>query len=130
MALAALLAASGCRTATVRHPKHTERIDLAADRAAPDVEMVVVDAVEVGLPPGPDGSAGFVWEIASNNAQILEQMGPLKAAPAAGSGAPPATVSFFALKPGRSILRFVLVRPGEAETTPAAKCQVMVRVSD
>ena len=57
---------------------------------------------------------------------------PVSAGAPAGSDTipPPATVSFYALNPGTSIVRFVLVRPGEAEATPAAKCQVTVRVSE
>ena len=89
--------------------------------------MEIVSAIRVVLPPGPQGSAGDAWVIASNNARVLEQMGPLRP-----DGVIPGftTVSFYALKPGKSALKFALVRPGEAEAVPAASCEVTVRVSD
>jgi hypothetical protein len=129
--LALMLAVYGCESAPDRHPKGTQKVVLSADHAAPDVEIEVVSAVEIVLPPGPAGSAGDVWEIASNNIRVLEQMGPMKAeAPGDASAAPASTVRFYALKPGKSVLRFVLVSPGAGESTPAAQCSVVVRVSD
>jgi hypothetical protein len=122
-ALALMLIESGCANVTVRHPRETEKVMLSVDHPTPDVALDVVNAVEIMLPPGPAGSVGYIWEIAANNVKILEQMGPLVQGP-------PATATFFGLKPGHSVLQFVLVRPGELEATPAAKCQVTVRVSD
>jgi hypothetical protein len=130
-ALALLLVLSGCASAPERHPKDTRTVVLAADRPARDVEIEVVSAVEIVLPSGPAGSAGDLWEIASNNVRVLEQMGPMKPeAPGDALAAPVTRVRFYALKPGKSVLRFVLVRPGVAEETPAAQCAVVVRVSD
>jgi hypothetical protein len=126
--LAAALALScGCDSTAQRNPKTTQNVVLSAEHAAQDVEMEIVSAIRVVLPPGPQGSAGDDWVIAANNARVLEQMGPLKPDPAMPGFT---TVSFYALKPGRSVLRFVLVRPGEAESVPAATCEVTVRVSD
>lgn len=124
-AIAALVLSCGCDSAQQRNPRATQSVVLSADQATPDVEMEIVSAVKVVMPAAPKGSEGDVWEIASNNARVLEQMGPLKP-DATGATA----VSFYALKPGRSALRFVLVRPGEAEAVPAASCEVTVRVSD
>jgi len=125
--LAALVLSFGCDSAPQRSPKTTQKVILSADHAATDVEMEIVSAIRVVLPPGPPAGAGDAWVIASNNARVLEQMGPLKPdADVPGF----TTVSFYALKPGRSVLRFVLVRPGEAEAVPAAACEVTVRVSD
>jgi hypothetical protein len=130
-ALALVLALSGCVSAPDRHPKETQKVVLSTDRAAPDIEIEVVSAVEIVLPSGPAGSAGDAWEIASNNVKVLEQMGPMKPeAPGDAFAAPTTRVSFYALKPGKSVLRFVLVKPGVAEETPAAQCSVTVRVSD
>ena len=126
-----MVLAFGCDSAPERHPRTTQRVVLSAESEAPDVPMEVISAIEVVLPPGPQGSAGYAWEISSNNVAVLEQMGPMKPAPSAdASVSPGAAVSFYALKPGKSVLRFVLVRPGEAEAIPAAKCEVTVRVSD
>jgi hypothetical protein len=121
--LALMLIGDGCASAVVRHPRETDKVMLSVDHPTPDVALDVVNAVEIMLPPGPAGSEGYIWEIGANNVKILEQMGPLVQGP-------PATATFFALKPGHSVLQFVLVRPGETEATPAAKCQVTVRVSD
>jgi hypothetical protein len=121
---AAVVLSTGCDSTPDRHPRTTRTVVLSADQVAPDVALGVVSAVQIILPPGP---GGYAWEISSNNTRVLEQMGPLKAGPAS---APTTSVSFYSLKPGRSVLRFVLVRPGEAEAVPAAKCEVTVRVSD
>jgi hypothetical protein len=129
--LALMVLSYGCDSAPVRQPRTTQKVVLSAGEAAPDVEAGVVSAVEVVLPPGPQGSAGCAWEIASNNDKVLEQMAQLKPLPAAdASVAPGATVTFYVLKTGKSVLRFVLVRPGVAEAVPAAACAVTVRVTD
>jgi hypothetical protein len=120
---AALALAAGCESAPERHPRETQRVVLEADKVSPDVAMDVITAVEVVLPPAPAGSEGFAWEITGNNVKVLEQMGPLRQGP-------PASMTFYALRPGRSVLHFVLVRPGEAEATPASKCEVTIRVSE
>jgi hypothetical protein len=121
--LAALAVVTGCESAPERHPKATQRVVLSADRAAADVVMEVITAVQFELPPGPPGSDGFVWETTADNVRVLEPMGPVVQGP-------PAKATFYALNSGRSVLHFVLVRPGEAEAIPAAKCEVTVRVSD
>jgi hypothetical protein len=100
-------------------------VELSPDHPTPPVEIGLVSAVHVVL-PGPDPGSGLVWEIASNNTAVLEQMAPLAAAP--GPAGPTTSASFYSLRPGKSILRFFLVRPSEAEAIPAAKCEVTVRV--
>ena len=122
--LAASLAFAGCESAPERHPRETQRVVLEADKVSPDVAIEVITAVEIVLPPGPAGSEGYMWEITADNVKVLEQMGPPPA------GRPPATMTFYALRPGSSVLHFVLVRPGESEAIPATKCEVTVRVSE
>jgi hypothetical protein len=125
-AFLALALAAGCDTPEPRHPKTTTVAVLARDQVTPDVVLGLVSAVQVVL-PGPDNGSGLVWEIASNNTNILEQMGPLKTTP----GAQPTTaVSFYGLKPGKSVLRFFLVHPNEPVTVPVAKCEVTVRIRE
>jgi predicted secreted protein len=126
-----MVAVSGCETAPQRHPRGTQTVALSYDHANPEAPIAVITAVDLVLPPGPPGSAGYVWEITSNNIRVLEQMGPMKPASTADAHrAPMTSITFYALKPGRSVLRFVLVRPNEVEATPLAKCEVTVRVSD
>jgi hypothetical protein len=130
-ALALMIVAFGCDSAPEHHPRSTQTVALSTDQPNPDVAAGIVSAVEVDLPAGPKGSAGFAWEIASNNATVLDQMGPMKQGVVTDPQAsPPAAVTFYVLKTGKSVLRFVLVRPGDADAEPAAKCEVVVRVTD
>ncbi len=122
-----LALAAGCDSAPVRQPKQTTTVELSPDHAAPSAEIGLVSAVRVVL-PGPEPGTGLIWEIASNNTAVLEQMGPLAAGHGAAGGRATTSASFYSLKPGRSVLRFFLVRPSEAEAIPAAKCEVTVRV--
>jgi hypothetical protein len=125
-ALAALALAPGCDTAPARIPKGTQTVVLSPDQPAPSVTMELISAVRVVL-PGPEAGSGLVWEIASNNTRVLEQMGPLRAAQGTTATT---TVSFYALKPGRSVIRFFLVHPDAAEAVPAASCTLTVHVEE
>jgi hypothetical protein len=125
-ALLAALLASGCDTPQGHHPRTTTEVDLVPDRPAPDVTLGLVSAVKVVL-PGPEAGSGLIWEIISNNNRVLDQMGPMRTEP---GPRPVTTVSFYALKPGKSVLRFFLVHPMEQEAVPVARCEVTVRVSE
>jgi hypothetical protein len=125
LALLALSLSPGCEEANVRHPKQTQEFVLTPGRPAPDAEVGIESCVRVVL-PGPEAGSGLAWEIASNNDKVLELMGA--PGPAAGGGATAA--SFYTLKPGRSALRFVLVRTGQREAEPAAICGLVVHVRD
>jgi hypothetical protein len=129
-ALFALALSVGCETAPERHPKVTKLVVFAPNETAPDVPLGLVSAVKVVL-PGPDAGSDYIWEIGSNNNKILEQMGVLKTMPAVPPATEPTTtVSFYSLKPGKSVLRFFLVRPSEQQAVPQAKCEVTVRVRE
>ena len=129
---AALLGlAPGCDSNPNRVPRPTQTVSLSPDRAAQSVTIPLVSAIRVVL-PGPEPWTNLAWEIGSNNTRVLEQMGPLRVVPASaapGSAQTTAT-SFYALKPGRSVLRFFLVRPNESEAVPAASCTLTVVVED
>jgi len=126
-AIGILALAAGCDSAPVRQPKQTLTVELSPDHATAPVEIGLVSAVRVAL-PGPEPGSGLIWEIASNNTAVLEQLTPLAAVPGAAGGKATTASSFYSLKPGRSVLRFFLVRPSEAEAIPVAKCEVTVRV--
>jgi hypothetical protein len=125
-AILALAFAAGCDTQEARHPKNTQVVVLSPDQSAPDVTLGLVSAVQVVL-PGPNAGSGLIWEIISNNNKILEQMGPLKTTTAATTTT---SASFYALKPGKSVLRFYLVRSGDQDAVPVEKCEVTVRVRE
>ena len=129
MALAVMVLCAGCESAPSREPKTTRTLVLSAERPAPDVEMALVSAIRVVL-PGPEAGSPLRWEIVSNNNRVLEQLSPLKLVPAAGgqNAGPSTEVTFYSLKPGKSVLGFVLVIPTAAEAVPTAKCQLTVRV--
>jgi hypothetical protein len=124
----ALVLVAACESTPARRPNSTQTIVLTPKDASPVVEMEIASAIHVVL-PGPDAGSGYAWEIASNNSKILEQMGPLKAAAAPGGGTTTG-VSFYSLRPGRSVLRFFLVRPEEQVAVPAGSYEVTVRVTD
>ena len=120
---------SGCESAPQRQPRSTQTFVLSPDHPAPDAEIGLVSAIRLVLPAPAEGSSQ-VWEIVSNNNKVLDQMGPMKAVPAgeAADGKPAIAVSFYALRPGKSILRFDLLDPKLAEAVPAATCVITVRV--
>jgi hypothetical protein len=124
---AALALAAGCDSTPPRQPKHTTTVKLLPDLAAPEVEIGLVSAVRVVL-PGPETGSGLVWEITSNNTTVLEQEGPL--ATVTGPEGVTTSTSFYSLRPGKSILKFFLVKPSDTDAIPAARCEVTVRVSE
>ena len=124
--LVALALCAGCDTAPQRQARSTLTCILVPDHPADPVKIAIVTGIKVVL-PGPDAGSNLVWEIASNNNKVLEQTTPLRVSP----GSPvTTTASFYALKPGKSVLRFFLVPPGNKEAVPAARCELTVRVSD
>jgi hypothetical protein len=103
---------------------------MTPDHPNPPIDIEVVTNLKVVL-PGPETGSDLVWEIVSNNTKVLDQTSALKAVvPVPVGEKPTTTVTFYAQKPGKSVLRFVLVHPNEAEATPVAKCALSVRVND
>jgi hypothetical protein len=127
--LALLVLVAGCETA-VRTPRSTQTVVLDPDQPMPVVEADVVTNVKFEL-PGPDPASGLVWEIVSNNVRVLDQTSALKPVVDPAPGAKPRTaVMFYAQKPGKSLVRFVLVQPNQAEAVPVSKCSVLVKVNE
>ncbi len=130
-ALALLALAAGCDSNSTRSPRTTQTVVLSPDQKEQEAKIQAVTAIRVVL-PGPEAGTGLVWEIGSNNGRVLYQMGPLKTVPAqaAAGSAATTTVSFYALNPGRSVIRFFLVRPNLAEAVPEAACTLAVLVEE
>jgi len=128
--LAALLLSAGCDTTPVRVARSTQTITMTPDHPNPPIDIEVVTNLKIVL-PGPDSGSGLVWEIVSNNTKVLDQTTPLKAVvPVAAGDKPTTSVTFYSLRPGKSVLRFVLVHLNEAEAIPVAKCALSVLVND
>jgi hypothetical protein len=129
-ALAALLLSSGCDSEPVRVPKTTQTVTMMPDRQNPAIDIEVVTNLRIVL-PGPDIGSDLVWEIVSNNTKVLDQTSSLKpVTPVPVGDKPTTTVTFYSQKPGKSVLRFVLVHPDQAESVPVSKCALAVRVND
>jgi hypothetical protein len=130
---AAFLAAgllAGCEDQPDHQPHSMQTVALAPDKPAPPVAIDPVAGLRVTLPTPPPGS-DYVWEIVGNNVRVLRQLSPLRRDPP-GAGGDPATTSmtFYAARPGHSLLRFVLVHPQDTDAVPAAKCTLAVTVKD
>ncbi len=118
--LAALLA--GCDTAPDYKPRSVQTVVLARDQAKA-LEVEVVTGVRVVLP---NPAAGYIWEIIANNIKVLPQTSALRPDPEGATE----SVTFYAARPGRSVLRFALVHPHDLDAEPAAKAALTVRVND
>jgi hypothetical protein len=128
--MAALFTLGGCDSTPVRVARTTQTIVLSPDRPTPPVDIEVVTDLKIVL-PGPDVGSDLIWEIVSNNTKVLDQTTPIKPVTPLPVGEKPTTsVTFYSQKPGKSVLRFVLVHPNEAEAIPVAKCALSVRVND
>jgi hypothetical protein len=129
LAACILLSASCVGNPDHSHPKHVETVQMKMNQILPDVEVEVVTGIHVIL-PGPAEGSGLVWEIAADNSRVLEQTSGLKIVPGANGRGPTTEVTFYTLKPGRSRIRFFLVKPNQAETAPIGACETTISVSD
>jgi hypothetical protein len=122
--------AAGCQVGHgVQHPQAIHPVVFKPGVTSLNVTLPLAEQIDVVL-LGPTVGSDFAWEVVSNNDRVLEQEGPLRFVPPAAGAGPAGTtkVSFFALKPGRSIIRWVLVRTNEAVAVPSARCEVFVTV--
>jgi hypothetical protein len=120
--LALLVGCQGLHQA--RHPRARDRAVFPPGKTSLVVTLPLADVLDVVI-PDPAPITGYVWEVVANNARVLEQQPGEGGGPAAAR----TTFSFFALKPGRSLIEFVLVRPEETEAITLAHCQVLVTVT-
>jgi len=123
LVLLVALAAAGCDTAPAYKPRSIQTVTLARDQASA-LEMEVVTGVRVVLPDPPPG---FIWEIVANNIKVLPQTSAIRPD---GPGSGTESVTFYAAHPGRSVLRLVMVHPGDLNAVPASKVALSVRVND
>lgn len=128
VALAALLAATGCESAPTRHARSTQTFTYRAGAAPASVDMEIVTELTVVL-PGPEPGSGLAWAIVSNNNKVIDQTASLRVVTSPW-GAPVTTTTFYALKPGKSLLQFFLLPVSQREAFPVQKCEINVRVRD
>ena len=122
---ACLLIAAGCATsANSRLPPATKTITLALapDERAQIETLNVGSALKVVLPP-PE-RPGDTWVIITASRRYLEQIAPL----AQVRGSAGATVTFQAIRPGRTMLGFAAVKAGAAETDTTDTYEITVGI--
>jgi hypothetical protein len=120
----ALALAAGCQgVREARNPQAVDRAVFVPGKTALEVKLPLAHQLDVVL-PDPAPITGYAWEVVANNTRVLEQERSASQGPG-GSGR---VFSFFALKPGRSLIRFVLVRPEETEAITLAHCEVLVTI--
>lgn len=120
-AAAGLLALSGCRTPKPALPKPiaATTIKLAPDNRDVPKSIKINETLTVVLPPPID--PGDAWEIVANNTKLLPQISALKTDSKGG-----ATATFMAVHFGRSLLRFVALKPGQTVSAPTDLYQIIV----
>jgi hypothetical protein len=128
-----LALATGCSNSVEAghlHPKISHDVRLEPGHSEIAISLELGAALRLIL-PAPAAGTDDVWEIVSNNTRVLEQTTGLHAAPANGpASARTTTVAFYALLPGKSIVRFALVRQGEGDAVPAGHFEVVVVVRE
>ena len=130
-ALAALLVGlGGCQSAQPLVPKSSQTVALSAAHRTPVVTVPIITEVKFVL-PGPTQGSGFNWIVNGNNVKVLAQTKEVTYTPDSNrpdGGSSSAT--FFGLKPGRSVLRFVLIKSAEQIAEPVDHFTVVVEVKD
>jgi len=121
----ALLAVAGCNAALETTVAKTGSVTLKLEPAAKKASTSIRygEQINVVLPAA---HTGYVWQIISNDERILRQTDALKAGLANTW-----SVSFLALKPGKSIVRFVCVQTSTSEEVePIDRYDVTVKVTE
>ena len=102
----------------------------------------ITDELKVVLPPGQGGGAGYEWQIISNDSRVLRVISTTRPAPAGERigtteddkpiTVPPGSwaTTFLALRPGRSVIRFVYLNPTIGkEVIPVDTREIVVNVN-
>lgn len=120
----ALLAASltGCSSSP------GETFTISEQQAGETVEMQVGDTLRVRLPG--NITTGFNWYPASQDPELLEQVGEPLVTPASGMPGAPGTIvlEFRAIAAGETVLRLEYQRGWEADIAPESSFEVTVVV--
>ncbi len=123
--LVAVLLGSGCSTTPSYAPKSTTTLVLTPENRAPTTSISVVTAIEIQL-PSPPAASHNTWVLVGNNVVVLGQMTGIehRAKPGTSNGID--VISFYAMKPGKSVVRLVLIDPNDKEAVPIERYDVLV----
>ena len=119
LVLIAVLLGSGCSTTPSYSPKSTTTLTLSPQNRAPTTSISVVTAIQIEVPSPPPTSRN-TWVLVGNNVTVLEHHA--REGTANGVDA----VSFYAMKPGKSIVRLALIDPNDKEAVPIERYDVTV----
>ena len=127
LAAAGLLLASGCQSSkALPPPKSTSTLVLTPNNRQVLSTLPLYGQLQVFL-PAPQNGPGYSWVVVSNNVRVLPQTAMLQPVPKPTPDRAYAA-TFRAVYPGRSILRFAAIKPGQTESEPDDIYQVAVGV--
>ncbi len=126
-AVAAVLSFTGCETTSADN-KPVSTVTLALEPGAKKATATMRFGEELKIELTAPGNADLVWELVSNDTQVLKQTSAFKFTPAASGVGGVSTISFFALRGGRTTLRFAYLRPGARETEPVDTYDIVVTI--
>jgi len=109
------------------HPRYSHDYALTPSHPSAAIAIERGAALRIIL-PGPPAGSDYAWEIVSNNTHQLEQRTALIVTQAPTGQT--TSVGFYSLKLGKSIVRFVLVRPSDRDAIPKGHFEVTVVSKD
>jgi hypothetical protein len=121
---------AGCQSQQAYAPKSSQTVVLTGENRTPLVSLPVITEIKFVL-PGPTPGSNYAWEVVGNNIKTLVQTQDLTytADPKRPDGGF-SSVTFYGLKPGRSVLRFVLIKPADRIAEPVDHFTVLVMIKD
>jgi hypothetical protein len=122
---------------TMVHAATGQLVTHVASAGKTEVTVRYSDEISIMLPLAADATPqpGFEWQIISNDSRILRLTSGPKPAPNSDKSASPTAATtwistFFALRPGRSIVRFAYVRASNSGVeTPTDSREIIVTVN-
>jgi hypothetical protein len=118
---ALLLAGSGCGTPALE-PKGTVSIKLDGVNKRGALTAVMLDEVRLDLPPVT--TPGYAWEIFLLDHRYLRITSPLTRPNAEGIQ----TIKVLTVRPGRTLMRFLLVKENATASDPLSSQEVQLTV--
>lgn len=121
LVVALCLLAFGCASAPKLTPKARVEVPVATGESRTRIVAKPLDELVVALPPLEN--AEHHWTIGLNDERILRILQPIRT-----NAAGHTSVSFFAVKPGRRLIRFFALPPATRESSPSQIYEVAVEI--